>query len=235
MTRYVLVLLIAFASPASAAVTLTMETVGLGPVPVLTITDEIQAADDVLFRRLADEAARVAKITTVGDVPFIVVRLDSLGGHVGAAVNMGELIRERTISTEVLPGSRCASACAFVLQAGATRTVQEGARIGLHRPRFPADQFAKLSPTEAGKKYNNMLAALGDYWRAMGGTDAAFKIMLITSSDRMEWLSSDDARVLGIDGQDPAIQELMIAKHGPLPRTYQPHQVDYDPFAAPRR
>jgi hypothetical protein len=59
--------------------------------------------------------------------------LESGGGLVGEALKMVALMDEEKVSTVVLPGAMCASACAqIVFLAGVHRIVAEGGRLGMH-------------------------------------------------------------------------------------------------------
>ncbi len=60
-----------------------------------------------------------------------VVRLESPGGNVGAAVRVAAAIRKRGLATYV--GNRCASACTLAFLGGRQRWVAPDARVGFHQ------------------------------------------------------------------------------------------------------
>lgn len=60
------------------------------------------------------------------------VRFDSRGGSLEAGIEIGETIRDRRLATRVTAGSVCASACVYAFLGGLIRTVDDGARIGIH-------------------------------------------------------------------------------------------------------
>ena len=68
--------------------------------------------------------------------------LDSTGGEVEEAMELGFYIRSRGINTEVR--GQCLSACVYLLAAGPQRQVSSGARVGIHRAW--GFYFAKESP-----------------------------------------------------------------------------------------
>ncbi|MDW6023518.1 hypothetical protein SAZ10_17345 [Mesorhizobium sp. BAC0120] len=67
-----------------------------------------------------------------GDYVKTVV-LNSPGGSVQDALEMGRLIREKGLGTLVEKGGYCASSCPLVFAGGATRTAQKGAFVGVHQ------------------------------------------------------------------------------------------------------
>ena len=58
--------------------------------------------------------------------------LNSEGGYIGAAMEMGRVIVDFNLSTRV--EKSCLSACVILLAAGHKRSVRQGALVGLHRP-----------------------------------------------------------------------------------------------------
>ena len=60
-----------------------------------------------------------------------VVRLDSVGGDVGPALKLVQMVA--TAEADTVAVHRCFSACVYVWAAGVHRTVADGARLGVHR------------------------------------------------------------------------------------------------------
>src|SRR3990170_6640886 len=73
------------------------------------ITDEIELGDDAVFRDITKQ------------FPDAVVFLESPGGTVIPALEIGRLVRERGYRTVVLAGGTCASSCALIWLAGTPR------------------------------------------------------------------------------------------------------------------
>src|SRR5665213_1124172 len=114
----------------------------------ILIHSEIKRGDALAFTTAADRIKRVTHATVMG-VPFITVELDTPGGDVMEAIQIGRLIHDRFIFTVVKPERVCASACVFILIAGASHTPTNSAHIGLHRPSFDPSYFANLTPQQA--------------------------------------------------------------------------------------
>ena len=62
--------------------------------------------------------------------------LQSPGGSVGDALELGRTIRALDIATEMRRGEICYSACPYILAAGATRMLEDGASVGVHQHYF---------------------------------------------------------------------------------------------------
>jgi len=75
------------------------------------------------------------------------ISLNSPGGALDDAMEMGRLIRERGVATVVADGALCASSCPLVLAGGLTRTVGSQAAIGVHQ--FYAATKADARPAQA--------------------------------------------------------------------------------------
>ena len=74
-----------------------------------------------------------AEIAKRGSAVKTVV-LNSPGGSVDDAIQMGKLIRGQAYATEVPNGSYCASSCPLVLAGGVERRVGTLVTVGVHRP-----------------------------------------------------------------------------------------------------
>lgn len=61
------------------------------------------------------------------------ISLNSPGGIVSEALQMGDMIREAGLETHVATGSLCASSCPLVLAGGTMRSADPGAVIGVHQ------------------------------------------------------------------------------------------------------
>ena len=62
--------------------------------------------------------------------------LQSPGGSVQDALRLGRFLRQEGIGTEMLSGEYCYSACPYLFAAGATRSLEEGAQLGVHQHYF---------------------------------------------------------------------------------------------------
>lgn len=73
--------------------------------------------------------------------PVTEVQFNSPGGLLEEGMNIGRLIRKNALATRVVTGTICMSACNFAFMGGVVRTVELGAKFGVHMFR---DQSAQL-------------------------------------------------------------------------------------------
>jgi len=142
-----------------------------------------------------------------------VVLLNSPGGDLNAAMEMGRILRKHFSWTMVASGAECSSSCILLLAGGATRTAfGDTLRLGIHRHRYDANAFSRLSPTAAKEKYDQQLVMIRDYLGEMGISDALFIEMSQVSSGGVKYLSRGRADELNLLGDDPAFMEWVRSK-----------------------
>src|SRR5262245_8436773 len=90
-------------------------------------TSRLQLFQEALRRR--DTAQRA-----LGRIVALRVDVDSPGGQVFAALEIGRLLRREGAPIRMGKGAVCVSACVFVLMGATEREAAADARIGLHRP-----------------------------------------------------------------------------------------------------
>jgi hypothetical protein len=146
-----------------------------GPAKIL-IQSAIKKGDLIAFENALEKVERSAA-TRINDIPFVTVELNSPGGDVVEALGIGRAIYKNLAMTMVRPGKECVSACVFIFVAGAVRTPDEGASIGLHRPLLVS--WTNISAAEAHARYNGLMNYLRDYFRELGISDRAFDILPI--------------------------------------------------------
>ena len=86
---------------------------------------------------LSDDFSKVLKASR----QVKVVHLNSIGGRVGEAIKLGDVLRAQGVDTYVSLG--CYSACTIAFAAGRNRFLHKGAALGFHAPAFPG-----MSPDE---------------------------------------------------------------------------------------
>ena len=108
------------------------------PLPErLTLTVVSAGAAVLLEGEIAGcDATRILKqINELREAPTRAI-LNSLGGSVQDALEMGRTLRLAGMETEMREGDICYSACPYLLAAGVTRTVPEEAIVGVHQHYF---------------------------------------------------------------------------------------------------
>ena len=169
---------------------------------LITISGVFELGDDEAFREIAATSAQG------------VVLLNSEGGSVVAALEIGRAIRLKGFATAVSPNTLCASACALTWLAGSPRFRGEASHIGFHASYV----LTEGKPSESGVAN----ALIGAYLNQLGLSQDA--IIFITSAppEGIEWLTSGSAAEIGIAFAD------LDAGSG-LPETDTPKKA-FDPI-----
>jgi hypothetical protein len=141
-----------------------------------------------------------------------IVILDSPGGNVPVALEMGRSLRESSAWTIVDRGGSCSSSCVFLIAGGVRRSVFSNGRIGLHRPRFDYQPFASLSKDQAREAYSSLVGACVNFMKEMGISDQVFSDMLRVPSQEIKFVSRSYAEKYGLVGDDPAWEEWRRAR-----------------------
>lgn len=153
---------------------------------------------------------------------------DSPGGSLTAGLAVGEIIRARGLNTEVGPeyveevlasdqkstqmlaisaSPICMSACTYAFMGGKSRSVLEGARIGVH-------QFAGAK-LDAESLAQSMTAVVSQYMLSMGVDRELLDVASLTKSDSIELVSRLDAQRVNLDNQAPKQSDWeLIAMEG---------------------
>jgi hypothetical protein len=130
---------------------------------VIKIAGKITAASFDQVKLLVEQTHRTADSQHWYFTPPM-IEIDSPGGTVDAAINIGRLLRKEQAAISVAPEAICFSSCVLVIAGAVTRIM--GGRIGIHRPYFevPADQ---VTPATVTAKYQKMLEHIRAYFREM--------------------------------------------------------------------
>jgi hypothetical protein len=120
----------------------------------------------------------------------VYVSLDSPGGEVVEALNIGTIIRKMNFDTIVRGGKTCASACGLIWLAGRERWVSEEAFIGFH-----AVYYGEGNVSSAGN------ALVGAYLRDLGLSLKTINYLTQPAPESMEWLSGKTLDSVGIKAQ----------------------------------
>ncbi len=82
------------------------------------------------------DAERIIKQLDAADPAPETLILQSPGGSVRDALDLGRHLRRAGIGTAMLRGEICYSACPYLFAGGAVRSIEEGASIGVHQHYF---------------------------------------------------------------------------------------------------
>lgn len=146
---------------------------------LITIVGEIKSGDDEKFRKIAAEYSDAS------------VLLDSEGGMIGPAIDIGRTIKLRGYTTAIYKTDSCASACALIWVAGSKRVVFEGGQVGFHASYLNTDG-TKLE-TGVGN------ALVGHYLSQLGFGEKTVVFATLAPPDKILWLNDKTASMSGIE------------------------------------
>jgi len=138
------------------------------------------------------------------------VRIDSPGGDVNAAMEIGRIIRVNEMAVVIDNGATCASACVLILAAGTTKIVDPNASpVIIHRPFLATDL-----PNKSGydSYYKQMLDAIKKYLGDMNIPAELADRMMSIPPHRGKRLSGADLERYMLNGDDPAYEQKADAR-----------------------
>lgn len=132
------------------------------------------------------------------------LNVNSPGGDVIGAINVGEFIRQKEMDVTVMEGDSCASSCVLLLVGGVRRFV--GGKIGLHRP-YSTSYSESDSQAKTEYEYLNLL--IRKYLNRMNIPDRLLDEMNSVPPSEIKWLSNGNQKLveLHIDGYDPVYMD----------------------------
>ncbi|MEQ8294030.1 MAG: hypothetical protein RIA08_17650 [Roseovarius sp.] len=108
-----------------------------GQLPERLMLTQIEGATYRLEGAVAEgDGARVKKLLSEATPTPETLVLQSPGGSVQDALELGRHLRDREIGTQMLAGEFCLSACPYILVGGATRDIDDSAQVGMHQHYF---------------------------------------------------------------------------------------------------
>ncbi len=179
-----------------------------------------------------DTPARFRQFAAANDLKGLTLLLDSSGGRVMAAMDLGRQVRALGMSTSVgrtvgVNGSdsvrtqdvRCASACVLLLMAGVRRTVVEGARVEVHMFSVELDQAgnkARDEPTFRDIEQTQRTMARHAVYVAEMGVEARYLELMTQASFRGATRRLTMAEMASVKlaepekGQAPALPQVWL-------------------------
>jgi len=141
--------------------------------------------------------------------PPLWVSLNSNGGNIIAAIEVGYLLRDgwsMPTSTRVQPDQSCLSACVFLLAAGNEK--EPVGNVGIHRPRFTNFETENLSANSLEKHYDNLYILIKNYLEYLNiHPDFLDDLWSIPSQD-IKILTFDDLKKYRLLGKDLVLGEM---------------------------
>ena len=169
---------------------------------IIVVKGQFEAGDEAKFAAIAVKAQKG------------LVFLDSPGGALLPALEIGKLIQIRGFGTFVTNDAKCVSACALVWAAGGKRFLAPTAQVGFHASY--RDQDGKLEEVGVAN------ALVGRYLTLLNLPERAVVFATSASPYEILWLSSVDANSVGmsftnLDLDGPPTPPPVFAASAPPP------------------
>jgi len=155
----------------------------------------------------ADFTAVIERVTTVADelkVEKRVLDLNSAGGMIEDAIRAGDFIAGSRWNIWVREGSICHSACVLILSAGDKRMI--AGQVGIHR--IIRMNSTATSRAELNQELHLVYGRVRDYFERNGVAVAVADLMRAVPNRSLRLLSSDELQFYGLDGINPAQDDL---------------------------
>ena len=165
-------------SQLAIAADITSELGANGQPDVIRIKGPLNLGDEDKFRLLALAS------------PKATVYLDSPGGRVSPAIEIGTIIRLKGFETAVEDG-QCSSACALIWLAGEPRVMSNFSSIGFHAPYVTGNDGQRISGASQG-------ARVGSYLTRLGFSEKVVMFAVNAGAEEIQWLQKSTADSLGI-------------------------------------
>jgi hypothetical protein len=171
-------LLLALFSSTTQAADINLVRSAKGEEDVITVKGTFQLGDENKFRTVA----LATKNATV--------YLDSKGGKIFPALEIGKIIRIKGFATAVQE-TECASACAMTWLAGEPRMMSNFTSIGFH---------TSYATDKNGERFSDVTdgALIGSYLTSLGFSQKVVMYVVTASAVDMHWLQKSTADQLGI-------------------------------------
>jgi len=187
--------------------------IGVGDHHILNLSGEIKHGD----------AKHMASL--IAQEPAIhFLDINSLGGDLIEAMNIGDLVRGLHVPVYVAKGGYCISACFFVILEGQQRVFstafedgtlppqtwrkKEFGVIGIHRPNLKSHS----GDISATKKQEDMMRKVRSYLASKAVPQHLIDEMMARPSNDIYWLKESDAQLIG--EYNPGDEEALIARCG---------------------
>jgi hypothetical protein len=178
MYKFLLLFLLLMLSVQSYPAEILKVGVTANQTPIYSISGEIKTGDDLVFNKLVIES------------PVAIIRLDSPGGSLKAALNIGKTIYIKEFRTQAV-GDVCASACALIWLAGQTKEMGSHTIIGFHQASKENDNKKEIPDLVVN-------GLIGGYLARIGISQRGILEFLKSPPEDMTILTPDLANKLGI-------------------------------------
>jgi ATP-dependent protease ClpP protease subunit len=170
-----------------------------------------EAMTQTLTELFAEFSRRIDPKIQPNEFPHTEIKLNSVGGSVTAAMEIGRLLRKYRMLAVVSPSSVCVSACVLVYAGAVVRYGHFNAgRVGIHQPYldFPVQQKGGPETAESESMHRDMRA----YLREMNVSERLVDGLLNVPPTAVRYLTDDEQDKFGLVVFDPVDSEISEMK-----------------------
>lgn len=132
--------------------------------------------------------------------------MDSPGGDVTAAMQMGGVIWRNNWGTIIPAKSVCMSSCVLVYAAGTQRYIYHDSKLGVHRAVYMDDVVDDVNSFAA--RYDHIFSKIQIYLDRFGVSKQVVELMKSTPSTRIRLLSEHERNDWGLGSENVAEEEM---------------------------
>jgi len=176
--------------------------------------------DGEIYR--GDLLALQRHISNLPQKNYTAIFLNSVGGNISEALDIGRFIRKTGIRTVVVKDGECSSACAFLFLGGYDakkgepwRTKSSISGLGFHAfwSQYEDVAYSKEDIQREVRATQIITMALIDYFDAVEADTTLLAQSLLYDADEMYYLSNSDALQHGINVWDDEAEQMIYAKN----------------------
>jgi hypothetical protein len=195
-------LIVLFGSPTRAD---TRSHCGDGNICYATLEGAISNSDVLAFREIAKKIA-----SNPPSKQALMINLNSKGGDIKSAIEIGKLIRQFPISVaSVRRDDTCFSACIFVLAGAVVRDVD--GKVGIHRPYTATTEQKNFQIRQ--QEFTVLTRSIKEYLESMNLPSSLYDEMMQIPPQAIRVLSDAELNRFGLNRNDPVYQDLMDSDH----------------------
>ncbi|MBD3662538.1 hypothetical protein [Sulfitobacter aestuariivivens] len=167
------------------------------PLPERLVLTPVEAGQSALLegRISVGDAARIVSVLEGLNTSPGRIILNSPGGSVQDALDLGRFIRDAEMETTMRDGDICYSACPYILAGGAVRNIPETASVGVHQHFFGENTL--LPAFVAVEDIQRRQGQVMQYLDRMGIDPMVMQHALVTPPDEIYILLPEELRAYG--------------------------------------
>lgn len=173
----------------------------------VNVTEEITHSDLLTFQKVDSVLLQLKELYPDNSINFI-VGLNSKGGDVGSAIEIGRLMRKHNATVIIAEPWNCFSSCVYLL-AGATQRLVYG-NVGIHRAYKLNDLSTKPADQKSfQKKIENLIK---DYLNEMNISTTLYDDANRVPPEKNKILTHEELALYGLNEDDPYYHDAQISK-----------------------